>query len=139
MTLGSSLDHNVDFNGVMVGGNYGRNNDYGNYIQPSLDVIMGNPKNKKIEWCSKDSNSANGENKPESFAQTLYGACAMLYQQTDGRYSGNFVHIGKRGFELLRRLDPKRFWQMDNWIRIDDAIKVHYIVTSVRSQIIYLI
>ena len=70
-------------------------NTYGDYIQPSLNVIMANPKNKRIKWCSKDSNSVNGENSPESFAQTLYDACTMLYQQTDCRYFGNFVHIGK--------------------------------------------
>lgn len=109
---------------------------YGDYIQPTLNVIMANPNNKRIKWCSKDSNSANGENSSESFAQTLYDACMILYQQTDGRYSGNFVHIGKRGFELLQKLDPKRFWQMDNWIRIDDAIKVHYITTMPENNFI---
>lgn len=111
-------------------------NTYGDYIQPSLNVIMANPKNKRIKWCSKDSNSVNGENSSESFVQTLYDACTMLYKQTDGRYSGNFVHIGKRGFELLQRLDPKRFWQMDNWVRIDDAIKVHYIKTMPENNFI---
>ena len=111
-------------------------NTFGNYIQPSLNVIMANPKNKRIKWCSKDSNSANGENSPESFAQTLYDACTMLYQQTDGCYFGNFVYIGKRGFELLQKLDPKRFWKMDNWIGIDDAIKVHYITTMPENNFI---
>lgn len=111
-------------------------NAYGNYIQPSLNVIMANPKNKRIKWCSKDSNSSNGENSSESFVQTLYDACTMLYQQTDGRYFGNFVHIGKRGLELLQRLDPKRFWQMDNWIGIDGAIKVHYITTMPKNNFI---
>lgn len=111
-------------------------NTYGDYIQPSLNVIMANPKNKRIKWCSKDSNSVNGENSPESFVQILYDACTMLYQQTDGRYSGNFVHVGKRGFELLQRLDPKRFWQMDNWIQIDDVIKVHYITTMPENNFI---
>jgi len=111
-------------------------NAYGDYIQPSLNVIMANPKNKRIKWCSKDSNSANGENSSESFVQTLYDACTMLYQQTDGRYYGNFVHIGKRGFELLQRLDPKRFWKMDNWVGIDDAIKVHYIATMPENNFI---
>lgn len=109
---------------------------YGDYIQPSLNVIMANPKNKRIKWCSKYSNSANGENSSESFVQTLYDACTMLYQQTDGRYYGNFVHIGKKGFELLQRLDPKRFWQMDNWVRIDDTIKVHYIKTMPENNFI---
>lgn len=111
-------------------------NAYGNYIQPSLNVIMANPKNKRIKWCSKDSNSENGENSPESFAQTLYDACTMLYQQTDGNYSGNYVYIGKRGFELLQKLDPKRFWKMDNWIGIDYAIKVHYITTMPKNNFI---
>lgn len=111
-------------------------NTFGDYIQPSLNVIMANPKNKRIKWCSKDSNSANGENSSESFVQTLYDACTMLYQQTDGRYYGNFVHIGKRGFELLQRLDPKRFWKMDNWVGIDDAIKVHYIATMPENNFI---
>ena len=111
-------------------------NTYGDYIQPSLNVIMANPKNKRIKWCSKDSNSANGENSPESFAQTLYDACTMLYQQTEGNYSGNYVYIGKRGFELLQKLDPKRFWKMDNWIGIDYAIKVHYITTMPKNNFI---
>ena len=115
------------------------NNDYGNYIQPSLNVIMANPNNKRIKWCSKDSNSANGDNSPESFAQTLYDACTMLYQQTDGNYSGNFVYIGKRGFELLQKLDPKRFWKMDNWIGLDYAIKVHYITTMPKNNFIVCI
>ena len=111
-------------------------NTFGDYIQPSLNVIMANPKNKRIKWCSKDINSANGENSPESFVQTLYDACTMLYQQTDGRYYGNFVHIGKRGFNLLQKLDPKRFWKMDNWVGIDDAIKVHYITTMPENNFI---
>ena len=111
-------------------------NTYGDYIQPSLNVIMANPKNKRIKWCSKDSNSANGENSPESFVQTLYDACTMLYQQTDGNYFGNFVHTGKKGFEFLQKLDPKRFWEMDNWIGIDDAIKVHYITTMPENNFI---
>ena len=114
-------------------------NTYGDYIQPSLNVIMANPNNKRIKWCSKDSNSANGENSPESFAQILYDACTMLYQQTDGKYFGNYVYIGKRGFELLQKLDPKRFWRMDNWIGLDYAIKVHYITTMPKNNFIVCI
>lgn len=105
---------------------------YGEYIQPSLNIIMANPKNKRIKWCSKVGN----ENSAELFIQTLYDACTMLYQQTDGRYFGNFVHIGKTGFDILQKLDPKRFWKIDNWLGIDGAIKIHYITTMPENNFI---
>lgn len=105
---------------------------YGEYIQPSLNFIMANPKNKRIKWCSK----VGDENSAELFIQALYDAGTMLYQQTDGRYFGNFVHVGKTGFEILQKLDTKRFWKIDNWIGIDGAIKVHYITTMPENKFI---
>lgn len=105
---------------------------YGDYIQPSLNVIMANPKNKRIKWCSK----VDHENSAELFMQALYDACTALCQQTNGRYFGNFVHVGKTGFEILQRLDPKRFYKIDNWIGVDGAIKVHYITTMPENKFI---
>ena len=92
----------------------------------SIRHILNSTDVDKVTWCTKASDNASLENNPDSFADTLHSIGRKLFKKNH-RVFGNFVLIGKQGFDILKKIGRPRFVFEGRYGTLDSLMKVHYI------------
>ena len=110
-------------------------NEFYFFTLQSIRHILNSTDVDKVTWYTKNSANASGENDPESFEDTLYSAGLMLFTKNH-RSMGNFVLIGKRGFDILKKIGRPRFVFEGNNGTIDFKMIVHYIPSMDENRFI---
>ena len=90
----------------------------------SVRHILNSTSVDKVTYCIKNNTSDKADS--ESFIDTLYSICNRLFRKNH-RTFGNFVLIGKWGFNILKSDKSNRFVFDERFGVIDSLIKVHYI------------
>lgn len=110
-------------------------NEFYFFTLQSIRHILNSTDVDKVTWYTKNGANASGENEPDSFANTLYSAGLMLFTKNRIKL-GNFVLIGKRGFDILKKMGRPRFVFEGNNGTIDLTMRVHYIPSMDENRFI---
>ena len=110
-------------------------NEFYFFTLQSIRHILNSTDVDKVTWYTKNSSNASGENDPYSFEEILYSAGLMLFTKNH-RFMGNFVLIGKRGFDILKKMGRPRFVFEGNNGTIDLKMIVHYIPSMDENRFI---
>ena len=105
-------------------------NEFYIFTLQSIRHILNSTDVDKVTWCT-----ASGENDPDSFANTLYSAGLMLFKKNRIKL-GNFVLIGKQGFDILKKMGRHRFVFEGRNGTIDSTMRVHYIPSMDENRFI---
>ena len=101
-------------------------NEFYVFTLQSIRHILNSTDVDKVTWYTKNSAYASGENDPESFADMLHSTGRMLFSKNH-RVMGNFVLIGKQGFDILKRVRSPRVSFKGDTCVIDSFMNVKYI------------
>ena len=96
-------------------------NEFYCFTLRSIRHILNSTDVDKVTWCT-----ASGENDPDSFANTLHSA-GLIFLKKNHRSIGNFVLIGKQGFDILKKMGRPRFDFEGRYGIIDNSMRVYYI------------
>ena len=110
-------------------------NEFYFFTLQSIRHILNSTDVDKVTWYTKNSANASDGNDPDSFANTLYSAGLTLFTKNH-RFMGNFVLIGKRGFDILKKMGRPRFVFEGNNGTIDLKMIVHYIPSMDENRFI---
>lgn len=102
-------------------------NEFYIFTLQSIRHILNSTDVDKVTWYTKNSAYASGENDPQSFAEILHCSKIMLFKKNH-RKMGNFVLIGKQGFDILKKIGYPRFeFEGRRSGTLDSELRVHYI------------
>lgn len=101
-------------------------NEFYVFTLQSIRHILNSTDVDKVTWYTKNSSYASGENDPESFADMLHSTGRMLFSKNH-RVMGNFVLIGKQGFDILKKVRSPRVSFKGDTCVIDSFMNVKYI------------
>lgn len=102
-------------------------NEFYVFTLQSIRHILNSTDVDKVTWYTKNSACASGENDLNSFAGVLHSAELMLFKKNH-RVMGNFVLVGKQGFEILKKIgSPRVEFEGRRTCILDHTMKVHYI------------
>lgn len=110
-------------------------NEFYFFTLQSIRHILNSTDVDKVTWYTKNSAYASGGNDSDSFANTLYSTGLTLFTKNH-RFMGNFVLIGKRGFDILKKMGRPRFVFEGNNGTIDLTMRVHYIPSMDENRFI---
>lgn len=96
-------------------------NEFYCFAVQSIRHILNSTDVDKVTWYNASEN-----NESDSFANMLHSAGLLLFQKNH-RKLGNFVLIGKQGFEILKKIGSPRFIFEGRNGNLDHTMKVHYI------------
>ena len=108
-------------------------NEFYFFTLQSVRHILNSTSVDKVTYCIK--NNASEKNESESFMDMLHSNCNRLFSKNH-RAFGNFVLIGKRGFNILKSDKSTRFVFDERFGVIDSLIKVHYIPSMEENRFI---
>ena len=108
-------------------------NEFYVFTLQSLRHILNSTSVDKVTYCVN--NSASEKNESESFIYALYSSCNRLLSKNH-RTFGNFVLIGKRGFNILKSYKSPRLVFDERFGIIDSLIKVYYIPSMEENRFI---
>ena len=107
-------------------------NEFYVFTLQSVRHILNSTSVDKVTHCIK--NNTSEKSNFESFMDMLYSNCNRLFSKNH-RTFGNFVLIGKQGFNILKSDKSTRFVFDERFGVIDSLIKVYYIPINGRKQI----
>ena len=99
----------------------------------SVRHILNSTSVDKVTCCINNNNSE--KNESESFIDALYSSCNRLFSKNH-RTFGNFVLIGKQGFNLLKSYKSPNVVFGERFGIIDSLIKVYYIPSMEENRFI---
>lgn len=99
----------------------------------SVRHILNSTSIDKVTCCIK--NNTSEQHNAESFIDTLYSSCNRLFSKNH-RTFGNFVLIGKQGFNILKSYESPRVVFGERFGVIDSLIKVYYIPSMEENRFI---
>ena len=101
-------------------------NEFYVFALQSIRHILNSTDVDKVTWYTKNSAYVSGENDPESFVDMLHSTGRMLFSKNH-RVKGNFVLIGKQGFDILKKIRSPRVSFKEDTCVIDSFMDVKYI------------
>lgn len=108
-------------------------NEFYVFMLQSIRHILYSTSVYKVTYCIKNNTSDKSDS--ESFIDTLYSSCNRLFSKNH-RTFGNFVLIGKQGFNILKRYESPRMVFGERFGVIDSLIKVYYIPSMEENRFI---
>ena len=108
-------------------------NEFYVFTLQSVRHILNSTSVDKVTYCVN--NNSSEKNESEYFIDTLHSSCNRLFSKNH-RTFGNFVLIGKRGFNILKSDKSNRFVFDERFGIIDSLIKVHYIPSIEENRFI---
>lgn len=108
-------------------------NEFYVFTLQSVRHILNSSSVDKVTYCIKNNTSENSN--AESFIDTLYSSRNRLFSKNH-RTFGNFVLIGKRGFNILKSYKSPRLVFGERSGVIDSLIKVYYIPSMEENRFI---
>ena len=108
-------------------------NEFYVFTLQSVRHILNSTSIDKVTCCIKNNTSEKSD--AESFIDTLQSSCTRLFSKNH-RTFGNFVLIGKRGFNILKSYKSPRLVFGERFGIIDSLIKVHYIPSMEENRFI---
>ena len=108
-------------------------NEFYVFMLQSVRHILNSTSVDKVTYCIKNSTLDKADS--ESFIDTLYSSCTRLFSKNH-RTFGNFVLIGKQGFNILKSYKSPRLVFGERFGIIDSLIKVHYIPSMEENRFI---
>ena len=108
-------------------------NEFYVFMLQSIRYILNSTSVDKVTYCIKNNTSDKSDS--ESFIDTLYSSCNRLFSKNH-RTFGNFVLIGKQGFNILKRYESPRMVFGEIFGVIDSLIKVYYIPSMEENRFI---
>ena len=108
-------------------------NEFYVFMLQSIRHILNSTSVDKVTYCIKNNTSDKSDS--ESFIDTLYSSCNRLFSKNH-RTFGNFVLIGKQGFNILKRYESTRMVFGERFGVIDSLIKVYYIPSMEENRFI---
>lgn len=108
-------------------------NEFYIFTLQSVRHILNSTSVDKVTCCIK--NNTSEKNNAESFIDTLYSSCNRLFSKNH-RTFGNFVLIGKQGFNILKKYKSPRLVFGERSGVIDSLIKVYYIPSMEENRFI---
>lgn len=108
-------------------------NEFYVFMLQSIRYILNSTSVDKVTYCIKNNTSDKSDS--ESFIDTLYSSCNRLFSKNH-RTFGNFVLIGKQGFNILKRYESPRMVFGERFGVIDSLIKVYYIPSMEENRFI---
>lgn len=96
-------------------------NEFHTFTLQSMRHILNSTTVDRVTWYT-----ASGKTDPASFVDTLYSARLTLYTKNH-RCFGNFVLIGKQGFDILKQMGRPRFVFEGRNGTLDLSMRVRYI------------
>ena len=108
-------------------------NEFYIFTLQSVRHILNSTSVNKENCCIK--NNTSEKNNVESFIDTLYSSCNRLFSKNH-RTFGNFVLIGKQGFNILKKYKSPRLVFGERSGVIDSLIKVYYIPSMEENRFI---
>ena len=108
-------------------------NEFYVFMLQSVRHILNSTSVDKVTYCIKNSTLDKADS--ESFIDTLYSSCTRLFSKNH-RTFGNFVLIGKQGFNILKRYESPRVVFGERFGVIDSLIKVYYIPSMEENRFI---
>lgn len=108
-------------------------NEFYVFTLQSVRHILNSTSVDKVTYCVN--NNSSEKSNAESFIDTLHSSCNRLFSKNH-RTFGNFVLIGKQGFNILKSDKSNRFVFDERFGIIDSLIKVHYIPSMEENRFI---
>ena len=108
-------------------------NEFYVFTLQSVKHILNSTSVDKVTCCIK--NNTSEQRNAESFIDSLYSSCNRLFSKNN-RVFGNFVLIGKRGFNILKSYKSPRLVFGERFGIIDSLIKVYYIPSMEENRFI---
>ena len=108
-------------------------NEFYVFTLQSLRHILNSTSVDKVTYCVN--NNTSEKSISESFIDTLYSSCNRLFSKNH-RTFGNFVLIGKRGFNILKTYKSPSVVFGERFGTIDSLIKVYYIPSMEENRFI---
>ena len=108
-------------------------NEFYVFTLQSVRHILNSTSIDKVTCCIKNNTSEKSD--AESFIDTLYSSCNRLFSKNH-RTFGNFVLIGKQGFNILKSYKSDRVVFGERSGVIDSLIKVYYIPSMEENRFI---
>lgn len=108
-------------------------NEFYVFTLQSVRHILNSASVDKITHCVN--NNTSEKSKSESFIDMLHSACNRLFSKNH-RTFGNFVLIGKQGFNILKSYKSPRLVFDERSGIIDSLIKVYYIPSMEENRFI---
>ena len=108
-------------------------NEFYVFTLQSVRHILNSTSIDKVTCCIKNNTSEKSD--AESFIDTLQSSCTRLFSKNH-RTFGNFVLIGKQGFNILKRYESPRVVFDERFGVIDSLIKVYYIPSMEENRFI---
>ena len=108
-------------------------NEFYVFMLQSVRHILNSTSVDKVTCCIKNNTSEKSD--AESFIDTLYSSCNRLFSKNH-RTFGNFVLIGKQGFNILKSYKSDRVVFGERSGVIDSLIKVYYIPSMEENRFI---
>lgn len=108
-------------------------NEFYVFTLQSVRHILNSTSVDKVTYCIK--NNTSEKSNAESFIDTLHYSCDRLFSKNH-RVFGNFVLIGKRGFNILKSYKSPRLVFGEISVIIDSLINVQYIPSMEENRFI---
>lgn len=108
-------------------------NEFYVFTLQSVRHILNSNSIDKVTYCVN--NNTSEKSNAESFIDTLHSICNRLFRKNH-RTVGNFVLIGKQGFNILKRYESPRIVFGERFGVIDSLIKVYYIPSMEENRFI---
>lgn len=108
-------------------------NEFYVFTLQSVRHILNSNSVDKVTYCVN--NNTSEKSNAESFIDTLRSSCNRLFRKNH-RTVGNFVLIGKQGFNILKRYESPRIVFGERFGVIDSLIKVYYIPSMEENRFI---
>lgn len=108
-------------------------NEFYVFTLQSVRHILNSTSVDKVTYCVN--NNTSEKSNAESFIDTLHSICNRLFRKNH-RTVGNFVLIGKQGFNILKRYESPRIVFGERFGVIDSLIKVYYIPSMEENRFI---
>lgn len=108
-------------------------NEFYVFTLQSVRHILNSNSVDKVTYCVN--NNTSEKSNAESFIDTLHSICNRLFRKNH-RTVGNFVLIGKQGFNILKRYESPRIVFGERFGVIDSLIKVYYIPSMEENRFI---
>ena len=108
-------------------------NEFYVFTLQSVRHILNSNSVDKVTYCVN--NNTSEKSNAEYFIDTLHSICNRLFRKNH-RTVGNFVLIGKQGFNILKRYESPRIVFGERFGVIDSLIKVYYIPSMEENRFI---
>ena len=108
-------------------------NEFYVFTLQSVRHILNSTSVDKVTYCVNNNTSDKADS--ESFIDALYSIRNKLFRKNH-RTFGNFVLIGKQGFNILKRYESPRMVFGERFGVIDSLIKVYYIPSMEENRFI---